>query len=224
MIADDTALRPHCGPSNHRLRVHLALVVPPPLDSFRRLRRPPPGGVPAPAESADVPPVTVEIEATGAAAIPSLAGVRLAIEQARYEELPGHLEHIARTIRSMTSVLERMEERCRHAVFYRRIRPFLSGWPEPGVVYDGIDEQPVTLHGGSAAQSSLLNAFDAALSIPHEHPGTKPFLQAMRQYMPPRHRRFLEWLEEGWSLHEIADDHGLSARYDECIDALVGFR
>lgn len=169
--------------------------------------------------------LTAEIEATGATAIPSLVKLRLAIEQGRADELHECLEIISQTIHSMTEVLERMEERCRHAVFYRRIRPFLSGWPDPGVIYEGIDRQPRVLHGGSAAQSSLLNAFDAALSVPHEHPRTRPFLQAMRHYMPPRHRRFLEWLESGPALREsIADDHALSNRYDLCIDALVRFR
>ena len=169
--------------------------------------------------------LTAEIEAVGAEAIPSLGQIRLAIGQRRYGELHACLERTSETIHSMTRVLERMEERCRHAVFYRRIRPFLSGWPEPGVVYEGVDRQPRILHGGSAAQSSLLNAFDAALSVPHEHPRTQPFLQAMRHYMPPRHRRFLEWLESGTSLRDIvADDHALSTRYDQCIDSLVRFR
>ena len=169
--------------------------------------------------------LTAEIEATGARAIPALAGLRLAIDRNRHDGVAEHLEHVSGTILAMTRVLERMEERCRHAVFYRRIRPFLSGWPEPGVVYEGIDSEPVTLHGGSAAQSSLLNAFDAALSVPHEHPGTRPFLQAMRRYMPPRHRRFIEWLEEGDSLRTVVEDDGtLAARYDECIDGLVRFR
>lgn len=169
--------------------------------------------------------LTAEIEATGAAALPALAAMRIGLERGDHSGFARELERIAETIRTMTVVLERMEERCRHAVFYHRIRPFLSGWPEPGVVYETVDDEPVVLHGGSAAQSSLLNALDAGLSVPHEHPGTRPFLQAMRHYMPPRHRAFLHWLEAGPSLRDAIehDAHGAAA-YDSCIDALVAFR
>ena len=169
--------------------------------------------------------LTAEIEATGAAALPALTGIRLGLEHDDHTRLVDDLECIADTIKKMTRVLNRMEERCRHAVFYHRIRPFLSGWPEPGVVYEGVQADPVRLHGGSAAQSSLLNAFDAGLSVPHEHPGTRPFLQAMRHYMPPRHRAFLQWLEAGPSLRDVVErDSRGAAAYDACIDALVAFR
>ena len=169
--------------------------------------------------------LTAEIEATGAAAIPALARLRCEADALTSNGIDEALEKIAATIDAMRVVLDRMEDRCRHAVFYHRIRPFLSGWPEPGVVYEGLEAEPIVLHGGSAAQSSLLNAFDAALDVPHEHPRTKPFLQAMRRYMPPRHRAFLEWLESGTSLRDaVAGRPAGASRYDECIRQLVLFR
>lgn len=169
--------------------------------------------------------LTAEIEATGAAALPALARLRCAVDAEKWDDLDEDLEQVSATIDSMRGVLDRMEERCRHAVFYHRIRPFLSGWPEPGVVYEGLEPAPQVLHGGSAAQSSLLNAFDAVLDVPHEHPRTRPFLQAMRRYMPPRHREFLEWLESGDSLRDaVASRSGGASRYDECIRQLVLFR
>ena len=169
--------------------------------------------------------LTAEIEATGAAALPALARIRLQLDAQDHDHVGADLETIASTIDAMTTVLVRMEERCRHNVFYHRIRPFLSGWPEPGVVYEGLEHDPISLHGGSAAQSSLLNALDAGLDVPHDHPRTRPFLQAMRHYMPPRHRAFLQWLEKGSSLRDIVEhDGGLASRYDACIEQLVRFR
>ena len=169
--------------------------------------------------------LTAEIEATGAAALPALARIRLQLDAHDHDHVGSDLETIASTIDAMTTVLVRMEERCRHDVFYHRIRPFLSGWPEPGIVYEGLENDPITLHGGSAAQSSLLNALDAGLDVPHDHPRTRPFLQAMRHYMPPRHRAFLQWLEKGASLRDIVEhDGGLASRYDACIEQLVRFR
>ena len=169
--------------------------------------------------------LTAEIEATGAAALPALARLRMQDQAPDHEHVGQDLETIASTIDAMTTVLLRMEERCRHEVFYHRIRPFLSGWPEPGIVYEGLAEDPISLHGGSAAQSSLLNALDAGLDVPHDHPRTRPFLQAMRHYMPPRHRAYLQWLEKGPSIRDLVEhDGGLASRYDACIEHLVQFR
>ena len=169
--------------------------------------------------------VTVAIEACGARALPQLLRGKHAASTGDPETLLAALQAIADTIQAMTSLLERMEERCRHDVFYQHIRPYLTGWPEPGVVYEGIADTPHILHGGSAAQSSLLNAMDAGLDIPHDHPGTSSFLQAMRHYMPPRHRRFIEMLETGSSIREAAAEHQPTRiAFDRCIEGLTQFR
>ncbi len=72
-------------------------------------------------------------------------------------------------IRHMIAALMRMTERCDPYVFYNRIRPYLAGWPAPGLTYAGTGTTPQVWAGGSAAQSSLLQSFDAALGIRHEH-------------------------------------------------------
>jgi indoleamine 2,3-dioxygenase len=169
--------------------------------------------------------VTVAIEACGARALPRLLTGMSAASSDDADMLARSLEAVGDVIEAMTGELERMEERCRHDVFYQHIRPYLTGWPEPGVVYEGVSSTPEVLHGGSAAQSSLLNAIDAGLDIPHEHPGTSSFLQAMRRYMPPRHRRFIEHLESGPSIRDAAARHPATrAKFDRCIEALTHFR
>lgn len=169
--------------------------------------------------------VTVAIEACGARALPSLLLAQDAVAKNELGDLAAALDTITDTICDMTVELNRMEERCEHAVFYHRVRPFLTGWPAPGLIYEGVSKEPVVLHGGSAAQSSLLNALDAALDVPHEHPGTQPFLHAMRLYMPPRHRMFIEHLESGPSVRAAAaGDTKTRSSYDRCIDALAHFR
>jgi phenylalanyl-tRNA synthetase beta chain len=52
----------------------------------------------------------------------------------------------------------------------------------------GTGTPPQVWAGGSAAQSSLLQSFDAGLGIRPEHAHTRDFLDAMLQYMPPKHR------------------------------------
>ncbi|GHE41981.1 hypothetical protein [Streptomyces capitiformicae] len=69
-----------------------------------------------------------------------------------------------------------VERWCDHYVFYHRIRPFLTGWSAPGLRFEGVDREPLVLAGGSAAQSSLIQAFDAGLDIPHPHGMTAGFL------------------------------------------------
>jgi Indoleamine 2,3-dioxygenase. len=129
--------------------------------------------------------VTAAIEACGAHALTSLLAANDAAEANQPEALITALNVITETIADMTMELVRMEDHCIHALFYHRVHPFLTGWAEPGLIYEGDYQDPVGLHGGSAAQSSLLNALDAAMNVPHEHPGTRPFLQAMPKYMPP---------------------------------------
>ncbi|MBM43954.1 MAG: hypothetical protein CMJ36_02930 [Phycisphaerae bacterium] len=169
--------------------------------------------------------VTVEIEARGARALPLLLAAREAAATGDTVKLATSLEALSGVIDDLIHVLGQMEPGCRHDVFYHRVRPFLSGWPEPGMIYEGVTTEPVQLHGGSAAQSSLIQSIDAGLDVPHPHPGTRPFLMAMRHYMPPRHRAFVELLELGPSTRDAAAGSPSSAdAYDACIDALDRFR
>jgi indoleamine 2,3-dioxygenase len=105
------------------------------------------------------------------------------------------------------------------------VRPYLAGWPEPGVVYVGVDERPRVLAGGSAAQSTLVQALDAGLSVQHTDPSTTAFLNGMRAYMPRAHRAFLADLEAGPDVrHYVRQCYGLVGIYDRCVTALSDFR
>ncbi|MBG79413.1 MAG: hypothetical protein CMJ39_01740 [Phycisphaerae bacterium] len=168
--------------------------------------------------------VTVSIEAVGARILPLMTRTRLALEHGDHKLVPQCLEELTATVEAIRALLNRMEEQCRPRIFYDHVRPYLSGWPESGVVYEGISEAPQRLFGGSAAQSSLLQSIDAAMGITHEDSRSRPFLQAMRDYMPPPHREFIHWLESGPTLQHGATLAGASARYDEAIDSLDLFR
>lgn len=45
-----------------------------------------------------------------------------------------------------------------------------------GLVYEGVQEEPMEYSGGSAAQSSLLHCFDELLGIKHEETSGMCFL------------------------------------------------
>jgi indoleamine 2,3-dioxygenase len=172
---------------------------------------------------------TAAIEAIGVTALVALVRVQESVAGGRAEDVVECLKTIATVVKEMESVLARMPERCAPRVFYNRIRPFLTGWPEPGLVYEGVSDRPHRWLGGSAAQSSLLPALDAGLTIRHGDPEASMFLREMRGYMPPPHQRFLQTLEAGPSIRQFAlerkkSDPTLCDWYNRCIGAVESFR
>ncbi|CAN0057092.1 unnamed protein product, partial [Ascophyllum nodosum] len=108
---------------------------------------------------------------------------------------------VRRGILSMREALSRMPVGCHPMIFYHRVRPFLSGWKANptlpnGVLYEGVSWRRKQYYGGSAAQSTLFPALDAALEVSHSKHSSNAFLLEMRDYMPPGHRRLLEHLSD----------------------------
>lgn len=172
---------------------------------------------------------TVGVELAGAPALPKLVDAQHAIAEDNQDRLTADLYAIEAIVRSTTRALLDIERWCDPHVFYHRIRPFLTGWPDPGLIYEGVDETPRLLTGGSAAQSSLIQAFDAGLRIPHQHEMTGSFLRAMRAYMPLPHRRFLADLEAGPSIFDYVttrrgEHPRLADAYNACVRAVGDLR
>ena len=175
---------------------------------------------------------TVELEAVGAGALLPLAEAKDAVSAGDVDLLTKKLEQVQDVFKKVNVALMRIYERCDPHIFYHRIRPFLAGWNQTGMLFEGVGQVEGTslkIHGASAAQSSLIQAFDAGLGIVHLHPETKPFLTLMRRYMPPKHRGFLEALESGASVYDFVQDHKdtspqLVDVFNQCIDELDEFR
>jgi indoleamine 2,3-dioxygenase len=170
---------------------------------------------------------TLGVELAGAPALPVLAGLGDRVAGGDDAGLQADLERVAAAARAMRGALARMGEWCAPWVFYHRIRPFLAGWPAPGLVYEGVDDAPRMCLGGSAAQSTLIQAFDAGLGVRHTRPETAGFLHEMRRYMPAPHRAFLAALEAGPDLRAhvaAAGRPGLTAAHDACLQALGDLR
>ena len=173
--------------------------------------------------------LTVAIEAAGAPAIPALLAVQAGIKAAYPTTVIEHLQRVADRLAAMTALLARMPEQCDPYIFFHRVRPFVASWPEPGVVYTGVSEKAKLFAGGSAAQSSLLQAIDAGLGVAHEDEKTRPFLLEMRRYMPPAHRRFVADLAAGPALRPFVQAHQqshprLADIYNLCLHKLADFR
>jgi indoleamine 2,3-dioxygenase len=173
--------------------------------------------------------VTVAVEARGAVVLPHLVLAQHAVSAGDASRLSTALTHIADGIACMTKTILRMYEKCDPHVFFHRVRPFLAAWPAPGVIYEGVSVTPMMFAGGSAGQSSLVQALDAVLRVRHTHTTSSSFLTEMRDYMPPAHRAFVVQLERGPDVRAFvlanAESHPeLMDIYNRCIDALTDFR
>jgi indoleamine 2,3-dioxygenase len=177
---------------------------------------------------------------------PGLAGLlqamRGAAESKDGEVLLG-LTSLVSAQTAMRATLLRMKERCDPYVYYNRVRPYIHGWKNSpalpdGLTYEGVGSyagQPQQFRGETGAQSSIVPCFDAGLGIAHAPDPLTLYLQEMRDYMPPRHRAFIQVLEAA------TDDRGrpllagyvrdrklrtpdLWAAYCACVDLLAKFR
>lgn len=145
------------------------------------------------------------------------------------------LHEVERVVSEMIHLLSRMPERCDPDIYYHRVRPYMFGWQDnpllpDGLIYDGVAKyggRPVRFRGETGAQSSIIPAVDAALSIAHEHDTMRAYLNEMRDYMPKRHRDFISQLENEAVLRPLVlRSHNASLRdaYNGAIDALAAFR
>ena len=153
------------------------------------------------------------------------------------------LQTLASAQTAMRDTLLRMKERCDPYVYYTRVRPYIHGWKNSpslpdGLIYDHVEaytQQPQQFRGETGAQSSIVPCLDAGLGIHHAPDPLTVYLQEMRDYMPPRHRAFLEALESktdghGRALlsgyvHDRRQSHPkLWSAYSTCVDLLAQFR
>ncbi|NXH90849.1 I23O2 dioxygenase, partial [Edolisoma coerulescens] len=175
--------------------------------------------------------VTLLVEKAAVPGIKAIVGALRAILQCDEETLLRALQELAGAIEAMGEALRRMHDYVDPQVFYTVIRIFLSGWKDNpamphGLVYEGVSREPMAYSGGSAAQSSVLHAFDELLGIRHREDSTA-FLYRMRDYMPPRHRAFVEEVQRAVSLRQYvlsSGDARLRAAFNRCVSALTDFR
>ncbi|NXM43144.1 I23O2 dioxygenase, partial [Gymnorhina tibicen] len=175
--------------------------------------------------------VTLLVEKAAVPGIKAIVGALRAILQSDEETLHRALQELAEAIEAMREALRRMHDYVDPEVFYTVIRIFLSGWKDNpamphGLIYEGVSQEPMAYSGGSAAQSTVLHAFDELLGIRHRE-DSAAFLHRMRDYMPPSHRAFVEEIQRAESLKQHVLSSGaarLRAAFNRCVAALADFR
>jgi len=178
---------------------------------------------------------------------PALAGAYdacVAANEQDWETVKNCLFKIAASLGQLYQTFCRMEEKCDPYIYYNRVRPYIFGTlnnpnlPD-GLIYEGVEEyrgKPQKFRGETGAQSAIIPALDGAMGIHHkgktgkkekEEDVLKTYLMEMREYMPPKHRAFIEWCEENGNLRKHLKNKKNSAMelpYNLCIEWMEAFR
>ncbi|CAJ2510989.1 Uu.00g066140.m01.CDS01 [Anthostomella pinea] len=190
--------------------------------------------------------VSVAMEAQAGSLIPTILAALRAIPVHDHATITSALAALAACIRTTSSLLTRMHEKCDPAVFYHDIRPFLAGSKNMahaglprGIFYDVGEGKGAwrQLRGGSNGQSSLIQFFDVVLGVVHASGGhssphapapaegpqgkevTGSFHVELRDFMPGPHRRFLEHVGRMGSLRNFALQEGGGEDQRRCREA-----
>jgi indoleamine 2,3-dioxygenase len=120
--------------------------------------------------------ISIAIEAQGAYIIPIMLKGIDAVRMDDPQTVISCLFEFANCLERSGDILKRMYEKCSPEVFYHKIRPFLAGSKNMasaglpnGVFYEESNGkgQWRQYSGGSNAQSSLIQFFDAILGVEH---------------------------------------------------------
>ncbi|KAM6220667.1 indoleamine 2,3-dioxygenase 2 [Rhynchocyon petersi] len=175
--------------------------------------------------------VTALVEKAAVPGIQALVQAVNAILQPSQDLLLQALQQLRGSMEDITKALAQMHDYVDPDIFYAVIRIFLSGWKDNpampvGLIYEGVSAEPLKYSGGSAAQSTVLHAFDEFLGIRHSKESAD-FLCRMRNYMPPSHKAFIEEIQSAPPLREYilsSGDCQLLTAYNQCIEALAKVR
>ena len=167
--------------------------------------------------------VTTEIEAIGAGILREFERIQQAMPSEDFEQVECSLEVVREALLDLNATLNRMYEHCDPYIFFNRVRPFLASFES--VDYRGCDQNPRNYFGGSAAQSTLLQAIDTMFGITHQEERSRSYLVKMRSYMPTGHAAYINALEAEKPLPRAVDRDDRCRRvYTACVNALIDFR
>ncbi|OQW31516.1 MAG: hypothetical protein A4E19_07850 [Nitrospira sp. SG-bin1] len=187
--------------------------------------------------------VHIQIEQHAGSGLAGLVRAINAAANGNDDEILLGLQALASAQTAMRDTLLRMKERCDPYVYYTRVRPYIHGWKNSpslpdGLIYDHVAayaQQPQQFRGETGAQSSIVPCLDAGLGIHHAPDPLTVYLQEMREYMPPRHRAFLQVLEShtdgqgrallaGYVRDRRQHHPELWSAYCACVNLLAQFR
>lgn len=179
--------------------------------------------------------ITVGVEIAAIPAINAVFKIFAGMEKNNLEEIVEGLNAIKDAVKEMMKVFLRMKERCDPYIFYNRVRKYLIGSYNcdalPNGLHYGDEATPRKYAGGSAAQSTSIQAIDALLGVEHKSVTTS-YLRNMRNHMPRLHREFLQDVESAPSLKKfiqsLPNDNEMRSKlenlFNDCLTQMELFR
>ena len=144
------------------------------------------------------------------------------------------LLEMSETIKNFTEIMRLLHSKCDPNIFWYIVRVYLGGYSKNDGFPDGlqIENTDIKLNfdGGSAAQSTLIQAIDIVFNIQHDPKHGKDFLESQRKYMPIKHQNYLHSLEQ---IHEnnllqqsvnYYNNEQITNSYNDVIKQLTKFR
>ena len=142
-----------------------------------------------------------------------------------------NLKDIIASLKEVNSIFSRMPEKCDPYIYYHRVRPFIFGTKDnpdlkKGLIYEGqFNNKPQFFRGETGAQSSIMPFLDGALGIYHTKDHLRHYLNEMRDYMPPEHRKMIEDVESRSNAKTyIQQSKRLVNEYNKCLEEIRKFR
>ena len=147
------------------------------------------------------------------------------------KDFSDQLKLIISSLRKVNSIFSRMPEKCDPYVYYHRVRPFIFGTKDnpdlkKGLIYKNqYNNKPQFFRGETGAQSSIMPFLDGALGIYHTEDHLRHYLNEMRDYMPPKHRKSIEIVEKRSNAKSyILESKKLTLEFNKCLEEIRIFR
>ena len=152
-------------------------------------------------------------------------------EDNKVSEFSSELRKIIQSLRRVNKIFSKMPDKCDPYIYYHRVRPYIFGTKDnpdlkKGLIYENqFDNKPQFFRGETGAQSSIIPFLDGALGIEHTNDNLRPYLNEMRDYMPPNHRKMIESVEKRSKAKIYIDkSKKLVKEYNDCLEEIRRFR
>ena len=152
-------------------------------------------------------------------------------EDNKVSEFSSELRKIIQSLRRVNKIFSKMPDKCDPYIYYHRVRPYIFGTKDnpdlkKGLIYENqFDNKPQFFRGETGAQSSIIPFLDGALGIEHTNDNLRPYLNEMRDYMPPNHRKMIESVEKRSKAKiYINKSKKLVKEYNDCLEEIRRFR
>ena len=175
--------------------------------------------------------IHVCIEDAASEAIDSAYKLSKLHENSKTEEFLLNLNRINNSLKKVNEIFSKMPEKCDPYIYYHRVRPYIFGTKDnpdlkKGLIYENqYNNEPQFFRGETGAQSSIIPFLDGSLGIDHTNDNLRHYLNEMRDYMPPNHRKMIEDVETSSNAKElIYRSKKLIQKYNSCLEEIRKFR